>query len=64
MGLSYSCFTLSEYNENHKCRICPAKLPNYRGENNHGYCDPCIAKHKFIMITLSTDIEKKYRSTF
>ena len=58
--MSYSRFTLSEHNENHKCRICPDKLPNYRGENN-GYCDTCIAKNKFIMITLPTEIDEKYK---
>jgi hypothetical protein len=67
MGLSYSRFTLSEYNENHKCRMCPNKLPNFRDEPNNGYCDQCIAKNKFIMIKLPTDLEEKYnknRRTF
>jgi len=59
MGLSYSCFTLSEHSENHKCGLCKAQLYHGRGvfEPNHGYCDPCIAKNKFIMIKLPTEIE-------
>jgi hypothetical protein len=60
MGLSYSRFTLSECNEKYECRLCQGKLPNYRGENN-GYCNPCIAQNKFIMITLPTEIDEKYK---
>ena len=60
--MSYSRFTRSEHNENHKCSMCKAELYHGRGgfQPNDGYCTKCIKDNNFIMIKLSPESLKIY----